>query len=59
MEGESLQKAKQCCSHEHGRLVKNLSVCDRNFENPAERHRCYRVAAKRSGRRSKKCMISE
>ena len=59
MESESLKKAKKCCSHEHDRLVKNISSCDSNFENPAERHRCYRVAAKRSGRRSKKCVFGE
>ena len=59
MESESLKKAKLCCSHEHDRLVENLSICDRFFENSAERHWCYRVAAKVSGHRSKKCMISE
>lgn len=59
MESESLKKAKQCCSHEQDRLMRNLSSCDSQFETPAERHRCYRVAAKRSGRRSRKCMISE
>jgi hypothetical protein len=58
MESESLKKAKKCCSKEHDRLMSNLSYCDIQFETPAERHRCYRVAAKRSGRRSKKCMIS-
>jgi len=59
MESESLEKAKKCCSKEHDRLMSNLSHCDSQFETPAEKHRCYRVAAKRSGRRSKKCMISE
>jgi len=59
MEGEILKKAKRCCSHEHDRLVKNLSTCDSQFETPAERHRCYRVAARRSGRRSKKCILGE
>ena len=59
MEGESLKKAKKCCSHEHDRLKDNLSSCDSQFETPAERHRCYRVAAKGSGHRSKKCILSE
>jgi hypothetical protein len=58
MEGESLKKAKQCCSHEFDRLKENLSRCDSQFETPAERHRCYRVVAKRSGHRSKKCMLA-
>lgn len=57
MENKMLNKAKKCCSREHDRLVENLSTCDTQFENPAERHRCYRVVAKRSGRRSKKCII--
>lgn len=59
MESESLKKAKKCCSKEHDRLMSNLSYCDSQFETPAEKHRCYRVAAKRSGRRSKKCILSE
>jgi hypothetical protein len=59
MEGELSEKAKKCCSHEHDRLVEGLSSCDIQFETPDERHRCYRVAAKRSGRRSKKCIIGE
>jgi hypothetical protein len=57
MEGESLKKAKKCCSHEYDRLKENLSRCDSQFETPAERHRCYRVVAKSSGHRSKKCMV--
>lgn len=59
MESQFSEKAKKCCSHEHDRLMENLSSCDSHFENPAERHRCYRVAAKRSGRRSKKCILDE
>jgi hypothetical protein len=59
MKGELLNKAKKCCSKEHDRLVENLSICDRYFKNQAERHRCYRTAAKISGRRSKKCILSE
>jgi hypothetical protein len=59
MEGEFLKKARKCCSHEHDRLVENLSSCDSQFETPDERHRCYRVVAKRSGRRSQKCIIGK
>ena len=57
MESEFLKHAKKCCSHEHDRLVENLSICDRYFKNPAERHWCYHVAAKISGHRSKKCIL--
>jgi hypothetical protein len=57
MGGESFKKAKKCCANEFDRLKENLSRCDSQFETPAERHRCYRVAAKRSGHRSKKCMV--
>jgi hypothetical protein len=57
MEGEFLKKAKKCCSHEYDRLKENLSRCDSQFETPAERHRCYRVAAKSSGHRSKECIV--
>jgi hypothetical protein len=59
MESEGLKKAKQCCSQEHDRLVENLSSCDHYFKKPDDRHRCYRVAAKISGRQSKKCILSE
>lgn len=59
MEGELLKKARKCCSYEHNRLVENLSTCDSQFETYPERHRCYRVAARRSGRRSKKCILGE
>ena len=59
MESEFLKHAKKCCSREHDRLVENLSICDRYFKNPAERHRCYHVAAKISGHRSKKCILGE
>lgn len=59
MESEFLKKAKQCCSHERYRLVENLSTCDRYFKHPADRHRCYRIAAKISGSQSKKCILAE
>ena len=59
MESESLKKAKHCFSHEYDRLVENLSICDRYFKNPAERHWCYRVASKISGHHSKKCIVDD
>jgi hypothetical protein len=59
MESEFSEKARKCCSHEHDRLVEKLSSCDSQFETPIKRHRCYRVAARRSGRRSKKCILGD
>jgi hypothetical protein len=50
--------ARKCCTREKDRLVKELSHCDVNAQNPEERHQCYRSAAKNSGRRSRKCLIS-
>ncbi len=59
MESEFLKHAKKCCSREHDRLVENLSICDKCLKNSAEKHLCYRVAAKISGRFSKKCILDE
>jgi uncharacterized protein YifE (UPF0438 family) len=50
--------ARQCCTREKDRLVKVLRGCDNNAQSPEERHRCYRSAAKNSGRRSRECLIS-
>ena len=50
------KKAKQCCTCEHDRLVEQSDICDSQSKNPANRHRCYRIAARRSGRRSRKCI---
>ena len=50
--------ARQCCTREKDRLVKELTECDFNAQSLEERHRCYRSAAKSSGRRSRKCLIS-
>lgn len=51
------EKAKACCSKEHERLLKNLEVCDRTYSASSEHQRCYQIAARRAGRRSKKCII--
>ena len=56
MEARFEQKAKKCCSLEHKRLMKHLERCDSQFPSGTLRHRCYRVAAQRSGRRSRKCL---
>ena len=50
--------ARQCCTREKNRLVEELRECDYNSESPEEHHRCYRSAAKKSGYRSKECLIS-
>jgi hypothetical protein len=50
--------ARQCCTREKNRLVEELRACDYNSESPEERHHCYRWAAKKSGYRSKECLIS-
>jgi hypothetical protein len=49
------KKAKQCCADEHERLVERLDACDSSSRTAAERHRCYRTAARTSGSRSRKC----
>ena len=51
-------KARECCSREKDRLVEELRECDYDTISPEERHLCYRWAAKKSGRRSKECLIS-
>ena len=55
---ESLEKkARACCRLEKDRLVEELRECDYETSSPEERHLCYRWAAKKSGRRSKECLI--
>jgi hypothetical protein len=51
------RKAKLCCSREHERLVGELGTCDHRATSARQRHECYRTAARKSGRRSKKCII--
>jgi hypothetical protein len=55
MENTIETKVKQCCSHEYERLKERLDVCDSQSKTRGERHRCYRIAARTSGYRSKKC----
>jgi hypothetical protein len=50
-------KAKRCCSRENARLLKHLGACDTKSGGTTVRRRCYRIAAKESGRRSRKCII--
>jgi len=50
-------KAKRCCSREKVRLAEHLDACDTRSGGTAARRRCYRIAAKDSGRRARKCII--
>jgi hypothetical protein len=50
-------KAKSCCSVEHGRLAAELETCDKLYQHPSEWHRCARVIARRSGQRTKRCLL--
>ena len=58
MKTKDQSKMKACCVAEKKRLTEELRQCDYGTSSPEERHACYRSAAKRSGRRAKKCMIS-
>lgn len=51
-------RARQCCTREKDRLVKELRKCDSSAPNPEERHQCYRAAAIKSGSNSRQCLIS-
>jgi hypothetical protein len=50
-------KAKSCCSREKARLSEHLDACDTRSGGTGSRRRCYRIAAKESGRRARKCII--
>lgn len=56
MPDDTKQKAKECCTREYDRLVDELDVCDDESNTSAERHRCYRIAARKSGDRSRNCI---
>ena len=50
--------AKNCCSTERKRLVKDIRKCDFCSTDWEEHHRCLSAAAKESHRRSHVCMTS-
>ena len=50
-------RAKRCCSREKVHLSEHLDACDARSGGTASRRRCYRIAAKESGRRARKCII--
>jgi len=49
-------KAKQCCSKEYERVVRQVGACEIESNSSAERHACYRRAARESGRRARGCI---
>lgn len=49
--------AKACCSLEKKKLVRALRTCDYYSTSKEEQQKCYREAAKDSGRRSKECIL--
>lgn len=49
-------KAKRCCLQAHERLTRRLADCEMASNSAADRHACYRRAAKVSGRRAKACI---
>lgn len=59
METDFDKRAKACCEKEYDRLIDQLDVCDSKYKDPSDHHRCYRLVARRSGRRSKKCVIGD
>lgn len=50
-------KAQQCCSLENKRLVEALRICDYCPTSYKDHRKCYGRAAKKSGSRSKKCIL--
>ncbi|MDJ0804150.1 MAG: hypothetical protein QNI89_08675 [Desulfobacterales bacterium] len=46
---------KLCCDRAHRQLVKDLWHCDAPALTPKQKHRCYRHAAWRSGRKARRC----
>jgi hypothetical protein len=58
METSVSSKARGCCSREKERLVSALDECDRRAKDVKGRHFCYRSAARKSGERSKQCILS-
>jgi len=56
MTSEYRKKATQCCTREYDRLVEELALCDKKSKTASDRHRCYRLAARSSGHRAKRCI---
>jgi hypothetical protein len=50
-------KARDCCLKEKKRLMETLNQCDIGSNSVKERHKCYQSAARKSGSRSRQCII--
>jgi len=50
-------KATACCRQERDRIGGELAKCERPGKADYK-HRCYRVVARKSGRRAKQCMLA-
>jgi len=51
-------RAKQCCAKEYKKLIQKLESCDMKSKTSEDRHFCYQLAAKVSGRQSKACIAA-
>lgn len=54
----SSMNAKNCCSMEKKRLMRELEKCNFCSDDYESFHNCYRAAARESGKRSKSCILS-
>ena len=51
-------RAAKCCSMEKKKLMAELEKCNFCSDNYEDFHDCYREAARKSGRRSRACLVS-
>ena len=58
MSSSTPDTAGRCCSVEKRRLMDELQRCNFCSSSREELHSCYREAARESGSRAKKCMVS-
>ena len=58
MPGSSQSNGRSCCTMERKRLRKDIRECDFCSTSWEDHHRCLSRVAKKSGQRSKACMMS-
>lgn len=58
MSNSDNNKAAKCCRNERQRLMQDIAKCDFCSTSWQEHHRCLKAAAKKSGKRSKSCLVS-
>jgi hypothetical protein len=51
------KEKKECCSLEKQNLMEMIRTCDFCSTNWEEHHHCLRQAARKTGQRSRACMI--